>query len=74
MLNPQLEAAWFNKGNALYMQGNYDEALQVFDKAIEINPQDAVAWNCRGLTLIKLGRTVEANEAFIRAKELGYTG
>jgi Flp pilus assembly protein TadD len=55
------------------MQGNYDKALQVFDRAIEINPQNAITWICRGLTLKKLDRTVEANEAFAKAKELGYT-
>jgi Flp pilus assembly protein TadD len=74
LLNPQLEAAWFNRGNALYMQGNYDNALSAFDKAIEINPQDANIWICRGLTLKKLDRNLEANAALMQAKELGYSG
>jgi Flp pilus assembly protein TadD len=56
------------------MQGDYDNALSAFNKAIEINPEDANSWICRGLTLKKLGRTLEANAAFMQAKELGYAG
>ncbi len=52
--------------------GRYDEALQAFHKAIEINPRFADAWYCKGLALNKHGRTAEANSAFAKAKEMGY--
>ncbi len=31
---------WYNKGNALYDQDKYDEAIQAFDKVIELKPDD----------------------------------
>jgi tetratricopeptide (TPR) repeat protein len=33
---------WFAKGNALYDQGKYDEAIQAYDKAIELDPCDCL--------------------------------
>jgi len=42
---------WFNKGIALYLQNKYDEAIQAFDKAVEIDPQLAEAWNNKGIAL-----------------------
>ena len=65
------EEAWINKGRTLYGQGKYDEAIQAYDKAIEINPQHADAWNSKGIVLMLLGRTIEADAAFAKAKELG---
>jgi tetratricopeptide (TPR) repeat protein len=35
---------WFDKGNVSFQQGKYYEALQAFDKAVELNSSDAVAW------------------------------
>jgi Flp pilus assembly protein TadD len=57
-----------------YSQGKYDEAIQAYNKAIEIDPQDAYAWNNKGVALKSLGHTTESNEAFAKAKDLGYTG
>jgi tetratricopeptide (TPR) repeat protein len=33
---------WNNKGLVLAQQGKYDEALQAFNKAVELNPQFSV--------------------------------
>ena len=53
---------------ALYGQGQYEEALQAFDKAIEINPQYGEAWYYKGIILRELGRTTEAEAAFAKAE------
>ena len=64
---------WDNKGIALEAHGNYDEAIQAYDKAIEIDPQDETAWNNKVNALNKLGRTTEANTAYAKFKELEAT-
>ena len=57
------------------MQGEYNEAIEAFDMAIELDPQIAGAcWNSKGVAFKLLGRTAEAEAAFAKAKELGYTG
>jgi tetratricopeptide (TPR) repeat protein len=65
---------WNNNGRTLNSQGEHEEAIKAYDKAIEINPQDAVAWKNKAIALKSLGRTAEADAAFAKAKELGYTG
>jgi tetratricopeptide (TPR) repeat protein len=40
-INPQLADAWNNKGVALSRQGKYDEAIQAYNEAIEIDPEYA---------------------------------
>lgn len=62
------------KGAALVVLGRSEEALQAFDKAIELDPYDADAWNDKGTVLGKLGRHYEAQVCYDKAKELGYTG
>jgi Flp pilus assembly protein TadD len=61
---------WVNKGEELAADAKYDEALQAFNKAIEINPQEKIAWAEKGDTLKAIGRTKEANEAYAKANEL----
>ena len=65
---------WTNEADALLEQGRYDEALQAYDKAIELNPQYSEAWNNKGIALDKLGKIAEAQVCYDKAKELGYTG
>ncbi len=67
MNDPLSEANWYNKGIALYGQGKYDEAIQAFDEAIEINPQNADTWNNKGTALANLGKYDEAIQAFNEA-------
>jgi tetratricopeptide (TPR) repeat protein len=63
-LDPNLAAAWRNKGSALAGQDKYDEAIQAYDEAIKaydeavkINSQDAKAWiNNKSHLLDLLGR------------------
>lgn len=65
---------WMDKGAELFEQGKYDEALQAYNKAIEINPQLVVAWSGKAKALRALGRTTEADAAMAKARELGYEG
>jgi hypothetical protein len=65
---------WFDKGIALYNQGKYDQAIQAYDKAIEINPQYAEAWNNKGIALNTQGNYDDGIKAHDKARKLGYTG
>jgi tetratricopeptide (TPR) repeat protein len=73
-LNPNFAEAWNNKGNALSIQGKYNEAIEAYDEAIRLDSNLAGTWNNKALALAGLGRNAEANAAFAEAKELGYTG
>ena len=46
--NPQKAIAYFSRGNAYHDKGEYDHAIQDFDKVIELNPDDAEAYYNRG--------------------------
>jgi tetratricopeptide (TPR) repeat protein len=55
------------KGNALYKQGKYQEAIAYYDKALSIDPNHANALNNKGLSLVYLGKYQEAIEYFDKA-------
>ena len=40
---------WNNNGNALLSQSKYGEAIQAYNKAIELDPNLATAWSNKGL-------------------------
>ena len=61
---------WFNKANVLHDLGKYEEALELFDKAISFNPNHFQAWTNKGLTLEKLGRFHEALDTYNHALEI----
>lgn len=54
---------YLSQGIALGEQGRYDEAVQAFNKAIEINPQYEAAWYLKGAALDRQGRYDEAIQA-----------
>lgn len=58
---------WLSQGIALGDQGKYDEAVQAFDKAIEINPGNAVGWYLKGAALDRQGEFDEALGAVDKA-------
>lgn len=53
----------FDKGITLVCLGKYEEAIQCYEQAIEIDPNDAVAWSNKGITLGWLGKYEEAIKA-----------
>ncbi|HON37088.1 MAG TPA: tetratricopeptide repeat protein, partial [Methanothrix sp.] len=61
---------WYNKGIDLDSQGKYDEAIQAYDKAIEIDPQYTEAWSNKGVTLAEQGKYDEAIQAYDKAIEI----
>jgi len=61
---------WLEKGNALYEQGRYNEAVQAYNRAIMLNPQLEAAWFNKGNALYMQGDYDEALRIFDRAIEI----
>ncbi|VVB68921.1 Photosystem I assembly protein Ycf3 [uncultured archaeon] len=61
---------WDNRGIALEHEANYSEAIQAYNKAIDIDPQDELGWNLKADLLKKLGRTTEADAVYAKITEL----
>ena len=59
----------YMKGSSLYSQGKFSEALEFYDKALDINPDYAPALFEKGLVLnnMKKGKSKEARECFVKA-------
>ena len=55
-LDPNLEAASYNRGLANEEAQEYDEALADFSRAVRLNPVFAQAYNGRGVVLARTGR------------------
>jgi tetratricopeptide (TPR) repeat protein/TM2 domain-containing membrane protein YozV len=51
---------WKNKGNQHAKVGEYQEAIECYSKALEINPKYCDAWNNIGYCLTKLGKIDDA--------------
>ena len=54
-------------GLALHLLGRSEQALESFDRAVDLNPQYHEAHIHRGIVLNDLGRTADAEQAFKRA-------
>jgi tetratricopeptide (TPR) repeat protein len=57
-------------GSTLQRQGRLDEALQTFDKALQLKPDDAELWMSLGNVLLELKRSDEALLSFQRALQV----
>ena len=58
------------KGNTLYSLNYFKEAIECYDKAIEINPKFNEAYNNKGNTLYRLNYFKEAIECYDKAIEI----
>jgi len=58
---------WFNKGFALNNLGKYQEAIEAFDRVVEMDPSNSYAWNNKGYALNNLGRYEDGLQAFAKA-------
>jgi len=66
-----VQGAWYTKGVDLYSrQGRYEDALEYFDRTIEMKEDHAGAWKGKGICLKELGRYEEALRCFNRAISL----
>ncbi len=63
----QTAGEWVEKGIAYGKQGEYNKAIEAFDKAIAINPNSKETWYNKGNALTKLGEYDKAIEAYDRA-------
>ena len=73
MINPELAEAWYNKGLALMEYKNQDaveEAVTVYERAIDIEPTNANFWTGKGIALAFLQRYEEALAAVEQALQL----
>lgn len=51
-----------NQGNDFYKQARYQDAIECYKKALEIDPQYQAAWNNLGLAFLKLGQIEDAKK------------
>jgi tetratricopeptide (TPR) repeat protein len=59
-----------SRGQTLYKDQRFEEALGYFKKALMLKPYSHVAWNEKGNALRKLGRQEEAMDCYERAIQL----
>ncbi len=62
--------SWYSTGNESAKEGNNEDALIAYDKALELDPNHVSAWNNKGIVLARLGRFEEAISCYDRAIEL----
>jgi tetratricopeptide (TPR) repeat protein len=67
-LDPTYVPAWGLKGNALFGLGRYEEAMECFDKSLEVHPS-ALMWYRKGLCCYHLKRHGDAIGCFHHALE-----
>ncbi|MGI2901874.1 tetratricopeptide repeat protein [Tolypothrix sp. VBCCA 56010] len=73
--NPQLFFTandYLKQGDALFVEGRYDEAFASYNLVIEKQPEIYCAWVNRGWTLRKLGRYEEAVLSYDKGIEIRY--
>lgn len=62
--------SWYSAGNESAKDGNNEDALIAYDKALELDPKHVSAWNNKGIVLSRLKRFEDAIICYDRAIEL----
>lgn len=62
--DPSNARIWFSRGSLFADIGEFEKALECFDKVIELDRDHMGAWNGRAYALSQLGRTEEATESY----------
>ena len=70
MIQQQEAINHYNIGLSLYKKQNFEEAIESFNKTIEINKTDEYAFSGKALALNSLNKPIEALENFRKAIEL----
>lgn len=68
---------WFMKGLDLYNEEKFNDSLQAYNRALELDPNDSEAWNNKGIdegllgryddALVSFGNAVAINESYAEA-------
>ncbi|MDO8513023.1 MAG: tetratricopeptide repeat protein [bacterium] len=71
MMNPQQEAFTLNEqACVLCGQNKFDEALELLNKAIELDPENTNAWYSKASCLYSLGKLEESLRAYVEVLKL----
>jgi len=65
--------SWFMKGYNLYYEGRYNESLEAYNRALELDSSDSEAWNNKGIDEGLLGRYAAALNSFENAVAINST-
>ena len=66
----ELAISYAKQGEQLFIEGNYEAAINAHNKALEIQPNLAEVWNNRGVILTKLKRYSEAISSYNQALQI----
>jgi tetratricopeptide (TPR) repeat protein len=62
--------SWFSAGNESAKEGNNEDAIIAYDKALSLDPNHVSTWNNKGIALSRLKRFEESIVCYDRAIEI----
>jgi tetratricopeptide (TPR) repeat protein len=65
-VSPETINALYDEGKLLLCMERYEEAIQCYDKILEVSPSSKSALGYKGLALFKLKRHTEASQYYER--------